>query len=284
MTLDEAIAEGSAALGNDAESARRDARLLLGNVCARTAAWMMANGDAVLADDDVARFYAAISRRAAGEPVAYILGQVGFYGRTFTITPDVLIPRPETEQLVTLALEALEKVERPLRLCDVGTGSGAIAITLAAERPDARVVATDLSPAALTLAAKNAKALGVETRIEFRLQEGLCEARTDGRFGAIVANLPYVRTADLAQSPDPTSFEPRLARDGGRDGLAAYRTLLRGVSRVLHRDGWLVLEAGPDTVEDLKMLALEALDGNADARVVRDYAGLPRIVEVRRTG
>ncbi|MBC5799716.1 MAG: peptide chain release factor N(5)-glutamine methyltransferase [Candidatus Eremiobacteraeota bacterium] len=282
MTVDEAIAEGSAALGNDAESARRDARLLVGNVLARTAAWMLANGDAVLADVDVARYRAAIRRRAGGEPIAYILGHVGFYGRTFAVTPDVLVPRPETEQLVARTLETFAG-DRALRFCDVGTGSGAIALTLAAERPRASVVAIDVSAAALAVAARNAAALRVGERITFRLEDALENLERDMVFDAIVANLPYVRSSALASKPDPTSFEPRLALDGGRDGLGPYRKLLRRAPDHLARNGLLLMEAGPDKSEELAELALRALGGVGWVRILRDYAGLRRIVELRAT-
>ncbi len=283
MTVGDVLAEGIAKLRKDRESARHDAGVLLTSVLARPAAWLLAHGDAVLGDDDVARYRDAISRRAAGEPVAYIIGEAGFYGRTFAVTPDVLVPRPETEGLITLALQAFADADRPLRLCDVGTGSGAIAITLAAERPCASVVAIDVSAAALAVAARNATAHGVSGRVTFRLENALDELERESVFDGIVANLPYVRSADLAAAPAPTSFEPRLALDGGPDGLDVYRKLLRLAPGYLARSGLLLLEAGPDTSDELAILAHSAFEGICRVRVVRDYAGIRRMVELRAT-
>lgn len=284
MTVDEALAAGYARLsGAGMTSARLDAGLLLGNVLGRTPAWMLAHGDAILRDADVVRHRDATERRAGGEPIAYVIGEAAFYGRTFTVTRDVLVPRPETEQLVAFALEAVTDVDRSFRLCDVGTGSGIIAVTLAAELPRASVVAIDVSPAALAVAARNAAALGVGERIEFRLEDALDELEAGTAFDAILANLPYVRSGDLAPAPDPTSFEPRLALDGGSDGLAAYRKLLRRAPEHLAANGLLLLEASPDTADELAEMALWAFDGTARVRVLRDYAGLRRIVELRAT-
>ncbi len=283
MTVGEALAEAGAKLVENRESARRDAGVLLAHVLARPTAWLLAYGDAVLGDDSVARYREAIGRRSAGEPVAYIIGEAGFYGRTFAVTPDVLVPRPETEALITLALQAFAFVDRPIRVCDVGTGSGAIAITLAAERPRASVVAIDASAPALTVAARNATAHGVSERMTFRLEDALNELEPGMVFDAIVANLPYVRSADLAAAPDPTSFEPRLALDGGPDGLGAYRKLLRRAPEHLAANGLLLLEAGPDTVDELASLAHSAFEGICRVRAVRDYAGLRRVVELRAT-
>ncbi len=279
MNVVEALGEGVHALRRDSDAAR-DSRVLLGNVLGCTAAWLFAHGEAVLSDADVARFRAALARRAAGEPVAYILGDVGFYGRRFSVTPDVLVPRPESELLVDVVREHAGRAPSPL-VCDVGTGSGVLAITLAAELPRARVVAIDVSAAALTLAQRNATALGVADRIEFRAADVLAGLAEDLRFDAIVANLPYVRSAELAPRPDPTSFEPRLALDGGSDGLAAYRKLLQGAPRHLKAEGVLALEAGPDTASELAGLTQEAFGPRARVNVRRDLAGLQRVVVLR---
>ncbi len=261
------------------DGARYDATSLLAFVLGRDAAWLLAHGDAPLSGVERARFEAAIARRARGEPVPYITGVAGFFGRTFAVDASVLVPRPETEDAVALALAATAAVAAP-HYCDVGTGSGAIALTLALERPDATVTAIDVSPAALAIARRNARALGAEARVRFVLGDGLAAAPPAARFACIVANLPYVRTNDLARAPDPTSFEPRLALDGGADGLDAYRALVRdAVAR--GDDGTLVMEGGPDTARALADLAAGAF---ADARVetVRDLAGLERLVVVRR--
>jgi release factor glutamine methyltransferase len=267
---------------------------LLAHVLGRNAAWLLAHDDAVLSEDEADRFRAAVARRVAGEPVPYIIGTAGFYGRLFHVDPDVLVPRPESEAIVDEVLDHLRSrnASEPL-LCDVGTGSGALAVTLACERGDARLVAVDLSPAALAVAARNARDLGVAERISFVLGDGLAAAAPAGaRFACVVANLPYVKTADLPLAPDPASFEPRLALDGGSDGLACYRPLLAHARSVLAPDGLLVMEAGPDTASDLEALARAAFAGAApvghaelvEARIVRDRAGLDRLVIVRIGG
>ncbi|MFY9780993.1 MAG: peptide chain release factor N(5)-glutamine methyltransferase, partial [Candidatus Baltobacteraceae bacterium] len=227
-TVGEAQAAARARLAPLGESAALDASRLLEAVTGRDRAWLLAHGDAALSLEAQERWASLLARRAAGEPLAYVLGRAGFYGRTFGVTPDVLVPRPESEQLVELALAfaARRAAAPPLRLADVGTGSGILAISLALELPGARVLAIDVSPAALAVAERNARAHGVAERIAFTLGDAFEGLDPSLRFDLVLANLPYVRTCDLASPPDPTSFEPRLALDGGADGLALYRRLL----------------------------------------------------------
>jgi len=248
-------------------------------VLERNSAWLAAHGDTPLGDEEARRFEAAVERRTHGEPVAYIVGAAGFFGRTFAVTPAVLVPRPETEHVVELALAALRAQTsraEPLSLCDVGTGSGALAVTLACELPGARVVAIDVSPEALAVAERNARVHGVAHRIRFVCSDLFDAAPPEAPFACIVANLPYVRSGDLAPAPDPTSFEPRLALDGGSDGLATYRRFLAVAPTFLATDGTLFMEAGPDTVPALAALAAEAF--GAAARTYCDYSGRERIV------
>ena len=215
-------------------------------------------------------------RRAEGEPLAYITGFAGFYGREFAVDPRVLIPRPETEHLVEDAVAFLRDSGRTAVL-DVGTGSGAIACTLAAEVPAAFVDGTDVSAAALAVAQENAVRLGVANRCTFTLADIV--SSYSRRFDLIVANLPYVPSADVPAKPDPVGFEPRVATDGGPDGLVQYRKLLDAAPRLAAPGALLLLEAAPPTMAALRVLAEEAFP-EAAVSVCRDYAGLDRFVRI----
>lgn len=212
----------------------------------------------------------------AGTPDAYVSGWKGFFRREFAVDEHVLIPRPETEHLVEDALEFLRATGRR-HILDVGTGSGAIACTLAAEIPDAIVTASDVSIAALALAAQNAARLGVADRCTFALAD--IAPAGERRYDLIVANLPYIPSADVPQKPDPVGFEPRLATDGGPDGLAVYRKLLAVAPRLAGSGALVLLEAAPPTMAGLRALA-EAAFPSAATTVHRDYAGLERYVRV----
>ncbi|MGP6159707.1 MAG: peptide chain release factor N(5)-glutamine methyltransferase [Vulcanimicrobiaceae bacterium] len=282
MSVGEAQGAACARLAHLGESAAFDAGRLLEEVTGRNRAWLLAHDDETLEPQAKARFETLLTRRAAGEPLAYVLGRAGFYGRSFAVTPDVLVPRPESEQLVELAMAfvARHAGSLPLRIADVGTGSGVLAITLALELPGARVTALDASSAALALAERNACAHGVSERIAFVRGDAFEGLAPSLRFDLVVANLPYVRTADLALPPDPTSFEPRVALDGGPDGLDVYRRLFALASEHVVRPARLLLEAGPDTASALAALAEEAFAAAARVTVERDYAGLERVVSV----
>jgi release factor glutamine methyltransferase len=213
---------------------------------------------------------------ADGFPAAYRTGSAGFYRREFYVDERVLIPRPETEHIVEDALEFLHATGK-LRILDAGTGSGAIACTIAAEIPGARVLATDVSPNALAVAAANAQRLGVSDRCRFVLADIAPPAA--GPFDAIVANLPYIPTADVPRKPDPVGYEPRLATDGGADGMDQYRKLLAAAPSLLAPDGLLLMEGAPPTMRILEALAAAAFPGGA-VTVHRDYARLERYVRV----
>jgi release factor glutamine methyltransferase len=287
MTAAEALSRARASLRERSASARLDATRLLADVLGRDAAWLHAHGEHELSPEEGARFEAAIARRERGEPVAYITGRAGFYGREFAVTPAVLVPRPESELLVELVLAALRAPSREsseTRILDVGTGSGALAIALALELPAARVSAVDISGGALEVAARNARAHGVEARVAF-VPSDLSDGLPPGpRFDAIVANLPYVPSAELAAAPDPTAFEPRLALDGGADGLALYRRLLAHAPELLAPGGILVMEAAPPTAGPLAALARAAFTGTAAVRIVPDLAGLERAIVAQLGG
>jgi release factor glutamine methyltransferase len=281
ITVGEAIRQARARLRN-AASAPADAARLLETTLGRDAAWLLAHDRDELQMADLERYEQALTRRQTGEPLAYIAGHAGFFGRAFDATPDVLVPRPESEGLVDLALAFLRARAKPgPRICDVGTGSGVIAITLACELLAARCTATDSSPSALAIARRNAARHGVADRIDFVLCDVLPPGAPRASFDCIVANLPYVRTGDLPPAPDPTSFEPRQALDGGPDGLSVYRRLFEPALSALARPGLLLMEAGPDTAEPLAGLATLAFSADATVDIHRDYAGHERIVAVR---
>jgi release factor glutamine methyltransferase len=274
----QALAEGSARLGGVPSEAFFDANVLLRHVSGRDAAWLLAHGDEALEPEVLTRYARALERRFCGEPVAYITGESWFYGRRFELTPAVLVPRPETEQLLELTLHFLDglPMRRP-RVCDVGTGSGILAISLALERPALLVSAIERSRDALEQARHNARLHGVEERIDFRHGDLFAGATPLERFDCIVANLPYVPTGELKRRPHPTGFEPRHALDGGEDGLVLYRRLLRQAPDRLEAGGGMFLEAGPGTAAELAGLASQRFPGKMCV-VERDYAGLERIV------
>jgi release factor glutamine methyltransferase len=279
-TLGDALGEATRRLAmRDRDEARYDATLLLAYVLGCDPAWLLAHDDAILSHDERERFEGALARRERGEPVPYIIGTAGFYGRTFAVDARVLVPRPETELAIEIVLAHVRGSNATPRVCDVGTGSGAIALTLALELPDANVTAIDISEPALAVARGNAAAFGIADRVRFVRGDGLQALDRGERFTCVVANLPYVRTADLAPAPDPTAFEPRLALDGGADGLDAYRALLLAAPDVLAPGGLFLMEAGPDTIPKLAVLARLAFP-SASVAVARDLAAIERFVVV----
>jgi release factor glutamine methyltransferase len=232
----------------------------------------------VAVDDGAAELYREwIGRREAGEPVAYLLGEREFYGRTFAVDQRVLIPRPETEHLVEAALR-LPLPPAPLVL-DVGTGSGCVAVTLAAERPAARVVAADLSLAALALARRNARALGVAGRVK-AVAADLTGGLDLAAFDLVASNPPYVDPADaLSLSPEISRFEPPLALFAGAAGAAILGRLV-AAGEALRPGAYLVLEIGAG-----QLAAVGTAVAGSTLRletVVDDYAGVPRVVVLRR--
>jgi len=234
-----------------------------------------------IAPDVAERFEALLARRLAREPTAYITGRREFHGLDLRVTPVVLIPRPETEQLVETAIKlARTEPGRPrLRIADIGTGSGAIAVALAQDLPQAEVYATDISRAALKIAAENARRHGVERRIAFRAGQLLTPLH--GYVDLIVANLPYVTTEDWSRlAPELREHEPRLALDGGADGLDLIRALLRQAPRYLRDGGHVVLEIGEEQAEALAAFIGREMPPGTSWSVRADFAGIPRVLTV----
>ncbi|HET9030155.1 MAG TPA: peptide chain release factor N(5)-glutamine methyltransferase [Candidatus Aquilonibacter sp.] len=274
-----AIGEITAQLRRDTGLEPSEIEQLVANVTGRPVAWLRAYGETELSDRMEATLREYVARRASGEPFAYIVGTAGFHGHTFLVDNRVLVPRPETEHLVDEALEFLKDREHA-RVLDVGTGSGAIACSILAEtHKDIHVDAIDTSADALMVAMNNAHRLGVELRLSFFFGDASTPALRPF-FNVIVANLPYVPTRDIAESPDPVSFEPRVALDGGADGLDQYRRLLKQVPRLLALDGLLLMEAAPPNIFELEALARTAFP-EGETSIGTDYGGRARYVKVR---
>ncbi len=276
LTVAHALAQAREALTPHSETPALDAQTLLAAITRRPRAWVLAHPEARLTPRQHRRLNRACTRLAQGIPLPYVLGRWHFYGREFALTPVVLIPRPETETLVEHALRWLRGHPGRRRAADVGTGSGIIAVTLAAEIPDLRVTATDRSAAALGLARLNAVRHGVADRIVWLQTDLLAAAR--GPFDLIAANLPYIPTAALAGLP-VARHEPREALDGGPDGLALIRRLLAQARSRLAPGGLLLLEIAADQGEAARVAALAAFP-KAETRVLPDLAGHDRVVAV----
>lgn len=258
--------------------ARREARLLLSRTSELPEAILAAFPERDVQPEIEHHFLALAARRAAGEPVAYLLGEREFFGRPFKVTPAVLIPRPETELVVERALAAVAG-RTDVSIADLGTGSGAIAVTLACELPHAQVTAVDLCADALEVARANALALAPQ-RVDFRLGSWYAPLR-GRRFSLIAANPPYIATADPHPSRGDLRFEPRLALIGGDDGLACLREIIIGAARHLHDHGHLVLEHGYDQADAVRRIMNAA--GLRGIATHRDLAGLERVTEARST-
>lgn len=253
-----------------------EARSLLAHVLSVPRAQLVAHPERALEQEVAGRFAALVARRAAGEPVAYILGEREFWGLALCVSPAVLIPRPETELLVERALELLHD-GAPRRVLDLGTGSGAVAIAIARERPRARLVATDVSADALDVARHNARRHGVS--ITFALGDWF-EALADEQFDLIVSNPPYVASSDAHLARGDVRFEPRVALDGGDDGVECIRRIAREAYTRLAPGGRLALEHGFDQGAACRDVLLGA--GYADVKGFTDLSGHPRACVGRR--
>ena len=258
-----------------------EARLLLCHQLGCTPAWLEAHRDDPLNATQLSAFESLVARRAAGEPVAYLCGTKEFYGREFLVSPSVLIPRPETELLVELAINKVEGATHPAML-DLGTGSGCIAITLALELPLAQVSAADVSTAALATAGENCRRLGASVRF---VESNWFAAFGGQQFDAIVANPPYISASDPHLTRGDLRHEPITALQSGADGLDAIRQILAHVLEHLLPGGWLLLEHGYDqasTVAGLLAAAgLEVIEQHRDlAGIVRVSGGRKRLTDV----
>jgi len=255
-----------------------DAQVLLAHVLGRSRAWVLAHREDPVEQEQAAAFERLLSRLQQGEPLAYLTGNREFYGLSFRVTPEVLIPRPETELLVERALAWLRDHRERRVAADVGTGSGCIAVTLAVHGPDLHLFASDLSLPALRLARENARRHGVQERVSFVQADLLGVYHQQATFDLLCANLPYIPTAVLNQLAVGL-WEPVLALDGGEDGLTSIRRLLAEARLRLSPGGLALLEIEAGQGEAACSLAREAFPG-AQVRIHQDLAGLDRLVEV----
>ena len=276
LRLDHALRDAATRLVG--AEARPEAEQLLLHVIGRDRAWLFAHGDAPLSGADAAAFEALLARRIAGEPVAYLVGHRGFWTLDLQVSPATLIPRPETERLVELALARLP-ADTPLRIADLGTGTGAIALALASERPQARVVATDLSDDALSIARANGSANDL-TNVDFRAGSWWTPVAGE-RFHLIASNPPYIAEGDAHLAQGDLRFEPPAALSSGADGLDAIRTIVAGAPEHLLPGGWLLLEHGWDQGEAIRALMTAA--GFVDVATETDLEQRDRVTLGRVT-
>lgn len=264
---------------------RLDAEVLLAHTLGVTRVWLYTHFDQPLERGELARFKKLIQRRIRREPLAYIVGQREFWSLPFKVTPDVLIPRPETEILVAEALRVLsppEQIERSFRVLEIGTGSGAVSIVLAKELSSASVVATDLSPKTLSIAEENAVKFGVRERIIFLKGDLFDPLEKEWRFELVITNPPYIPKDQFPSlQPEVRDFEPRTALDGGRDGLAFYRRALPKVGRFLNPGGWFLAEIGAGQEEEVRRIAEKNPELDSFA-FVTDLAGIKRVFRAQR--
>jgi release factor glutamine methyltransferase len=278
MTLSEALRETGRRLDSIGGTGRLDATLLLEYVTDEPRESFITDGNRELTGPETTGLAKAVERRLAGLPIAYITGEAGFFGRTFGVDERVLVPRPETEHVVEAALAALRtRGTTRGNIADIGTGSGAIAISLAGELPDAWVFGTDISHGAIDVARRNAARNNVFQSCTFLHGDLALPLARFAPFDGLVANLPYVPTAAIPEAPDPVAFEPPLALDGGPDGLALYSRLLPMLPPLLGPEAPVVFEAAPGTIEPLAKLVAAVFPG-VRPHAGTDYAGLARYI------
>jgi release factor glutamine methyltransferase len=259
------------------DSARLEADLIVAHVLALKRIALFLDLDRPLMDSELSRIRQLVERRRGHEPMAYILGEREFYGRPFSVNRAVLIPRPDTETLVERALQFLRASSLEGGVLDLCVGSGAVAVSLAAELPQRRVLATDLSPEALAVARQNAERHGLGERIEFRQGDLFQPIGAEERFACITVNPPYIGSDEMATlAADVRDFEPRLALDAGQDALVFYRRLAREAGAHLLPGGMLLAEVGYTQAEAVMALWKEA--HFEDVCVHRDLGGIPRVV------
>lgn len=273
-TSREALKQGASQL-RPAPNSNRDAELLLMRALGKDRAWLLTHPEDPIAPNQLAQYKTWINRRQKHEPIQYILGEQEFYGLVFHVTPDVLIPRPETEHLVEATLARLPR-NTALRIADIGTGSGAIAIALAHKLPQAKITALDISTAALAVAKENAARHNVAERIDFR-ESDLLEAVAGETFDAIVSNPPYLSTNENLEQ-QIRDYEPATALYAGETGLDIYHRLIPQAKTALKPNGWLLMEIGHS---QSKALA-ELLRDWSDVEFIDDLQGIPRVACARR--
>jgi release factor glutamine methyltransferase len=270
----EALKAARARLAAASQNPRLDAEVLLAHILRRDRPALLAHPERILTSAEADLFESLLVRRLASEPIQYLTGVQEFFGLAFEVSPDALIPRPETEHLVEAVLTRFGR-EANLRIVDVGVGSGAIAVALAAFMSRAAVTAIDFSALALEVARRNAQRHGLGERVTF-LQSDLLAQTEENSFDVVVSNPPYIADAEVLE-PQVLNYEPHAALFAGPSGLEVYQRLIPQAARVLKPQGWLMLEIGHGQQAALQTL----LHGWADIRFLPDLQGIPRVVEAR---
>jgi len=260
------------------DNARLEAEVLLAQLLGIDRMGLYLNYDRPLKEEERTAYREMIQRRTAAEPIAYIVGAKEFWSMRFKVSPECLIPRPETEHLVEEAVRIGKGLKPPLRALEIGHGCGSVAIALAKELEGAEIVATDISPGACSLARENAEAHGVQGRIKFVL--GDLFAPGEGPFNLICSNPPYIPTAEVLKlAPEVRDYEPLTALDGGEDGLRFFKEIARGASGFLVSGGWLLLEMGQGQAP--QVAAILQGQGFVHIDLTPDYAGIKRVIRAQ---
>ncbi len=272
-SIEQLLNQATQQLADIHESARLDAEVLLAHVLKKDRSYLRAWPERTVSTEELADYQVLLTRRATGEPIAHLTGWREFWSLQLAVTANTLIPRPETERLVELALEKIPDTAR-WNIADLGTGSGAIALAIASERPDCQLLATDQSEAALTVAKENTKRLGLEN-IEFRLGDWLTPLK-EQEFELIISNPPYIPEADPHLQQGDVRFEPRSALTSGKQGLDAIETIARESRIHLNPEGWLLIEHGYDQGPEARSI-LESLSYH-HVTTGKDLQGQDRLV------
>lgn len=284
LMIQSALDSAADRLRSHSDTPELDAQVLLANALKQPRSWLAAHPESFLDREPAAAFEERIQRLERGEPLPYVLGEWEFFGLSFRVSPDVLIPRPETELLVERAIAWLKKLKvegRKTNVADIGTGSGCIAISLAVNVPEIQVTATDISPAALAVARKNAELNKVSERIKFIQADLLPDSLLPSSFSLIIANLPYIPTDTLHRLPI-FGREPTLALDGGAgDGLDIIRRLLAKATTRLAPGGMILLEIEASQGQAASALAREVFP-QASVKIHKDLVGHDRLIEIQR--
>jgi len=261
------------------ENPRLESEVLLAHLLGIDRMGLYLNYDRPLKEEERTAYRDMIQRRIAGEPVAYIVGYREFWSMRFSVSPECLIPRPETEHLVEEGVRIGKGLRSPLRVLEIGHGCGAVAVALATELEEARIVATDISPGALSLAQENAEAHGAGERIRFVL--GNLFPPGEGPFDLICSNPPYIPTEEVLKlAPEVRDYEPLTALNGGEDGLRFFREIAEGAPGFLTEGGWLLLELGQGQDEQVSAILKER--GFVHIDLIPDYAGIKRVIRAQR--
>ncbi len=258
---------------------RPSAEVLLAHLLSKDRLFLYLNYERPMEKEELAEFRTLVKRRLGGEPNQYITGMQEFWSLPFRVSPDVLIPRPETEVLLETVLEFLGSPEREVRILDLGTGSGAIAVALARELGAIKIVATDWSMAAVKLAQENARLNQIDSRIHFVCADMFSAfSRSSAKFTVVATNPPYISHAEFSNlSPEIRDYEPRDALDGGPDGLAAIRRIIQEAPTVLSHKGGLIMEMGAEQAESVSAL-VEDSQHYESYKIIKDYSGLDRVL------